>query len=105
MNINCYTVTGRVTAEPNFKYTEKELAILNFRIAVNDRRTKTAMFLNVVCFGQQAENISDYVTKGTLLGVVGPLKIEEYEVEGEKRTSVCVTAEHIELGPKPKSEE
>lgn len=105
MNINSTTMSGRVTADAELKYSQKEMAICNFRIAVNDRRSDHTNFINVVCFGKQAETLNEYLVKGRLVGVTGRLEIKPYEKDGVKRDSISIIAEDIQLGPKAQVKE
>jgi single-strand DNA-binding protein len=100
MNINCCVLSGRITADAEMRVASSGVAVCNFRIAVNDRRTDATMFINVVCFGKQAEALNELLVKGTLVGVQGKLKIEQYEKDGVKRDSVSIVADSIELGPR-----
>jgi single-strand DNA-binding protein len=70
-------------------------------MAVNDRRNDDTLFLNILCFGKMAEALGPHLTRGLLVGVQGKLKVDDYEdKEGVKRTSICVMADEISLGPK-----
>jgi len=56
----------------------------------------------VLCFGKMAENLNDKLTKGRIVSVLGPLKVEEYEdSESNMRTSCSIFADKISLGPSP----
>lgn len=100
MNLNQVVLSGRLTADAELKHTDADLAICNFRMAVNNRRNNTTLFVDVTCFGKQADAIAQYLTKGTLVGVVGRLDIREVgEGENMKRYT-SVVAENVELGPK-----
>ena len=71
-----------------------------FRMAVNDRRNEDTLYLNVLCFGKMAEALKDHLQKGRLVGVQGKIKVDDYEDKnGNSRTSVCVMADDISLGP------
>jgi len=71
-------------------------------MAVNDRRNDDTLFLNILCFGKMAEALGPHLTRGLLVGVQGKLKVDDYEdKEGIKRSSICVMADEISLGPKP----
>ena len=101
MNVNTVVISGRLTADSELKYTQQELAVANFRLAANDRRSDHTSFVNVVCFGKQAEGLNEYLVKGRLICVTGRLKVENYEdKEGNKRVSVSIIAEDIQLGPR-----
>ncbi|MQF98514.1 MAG: single-stranded DNA-binding protein [SAR202 cluster bacterium] len=101
MNINQLVVAGRLTKDAENSQTQKGTSMSKFRLAVNDRRNDDTLFLNVLCFGKMAEALGPHLNKGLLVGVQGKLKIDDYEdKEGVKRTSVCVMADDISLGPK-----
>lgn len=100
MNINSINLSGRLTSDSELRFSQTGTSICNFRLAVSDRQSKTTMFINVVCFGKQADALAEYLVKGRLVGVTGRLKIEDYEKDGIKRNSVSVIANDIQLGPK-----
>ena len=101
MNINTWLGCGRLTKDADFSTTQKGTAMAKFRMAVNDRRSNgDTLYLNVLTFGKTAEVLKEYLTKGRLVGVQGKLKIDDYQdKEGNARTSICVMADNIELGP------
>lgn len=73
----------------------------DFVIAVNRRFAKEgqqqADFINVTCFGKIAENLVKYQSKGSQIGVVGTLNIDQYQKDGENRTFTKVVANEIEF--------
>ena len=101
MNINQWVGCGRLTKDAESSVTKKGTQMSKFRLAVNDRRSDDTLFLNVLCFGKMAEALGPYLHRGLLVGVHGKLKIDDYEdKEGVTRSSVCVMADEISLGPK-----
>jgi len=101
MNINQWVGCGRLTKDAEASVTQKGTSMSKFRLAVNDRRNDDTLFLNVLCFGKMAEALGPHLTRGLLVGVQGKLKVDDYEdKEGIKRTSICVMADEISLGPK-----
>ena len=102
--MNKCTFIGRLTEDAELKETTKGTPVSNFRIAVNDRRSDDVLYMNVASFGKQAENLTEYLTKGTLIYVEGRLRLEEYEKDGVQRTALSIVANDIELGPKRTSE-
>jgi single-strand DNA-binding protein len=71
-----------------------------FRIASNGRRDDETLFLNVLCFGKMAETLQTFLVKGRLVEIQGKLKVDNYEdAEGNQRSSICVMADEIALGP------
>jgi single-strand DNA-binding protein len=71
-----------------------------FRIASNGRRDDETLFMNVLCFGKMAESLNEFLVKGLLVEIQGKLKVDDFEdAEGNQRTSICVMADEIVLGP------
>ena len=101
MNINKWIGCGRLTKDAETSITQKGTTMSKFRLAVNDRRNDDTLFLNILCFGKMAEALGPHLTRGLLVGVEGKLKIDDYEDKnGINRTSICVMADEISLGPK-----
>tara|TARA_B100002019_G_scaffold57223_1_gene49128 strand:+ start:1146 stop:1481 length:336 start_codon:yes stop_codon:yes gene_type:complete len=102
MNQNCWNGAGRLTKDADFSETKKGTPMSKFRLAVNDRRNDDTLFVNVLCFGKMAENLNPMLTKGRLVSITGKLKIDDYEDDNQqKKSSVCIMADEISLGPDP----
>ena len=102
MNQNCWNGAGRLTKDAEFTTTKKGTSMSKFRLAVNDRRNDDTLFINVLCFGKMAENLNPMLMKGRLVSITGKLKIDDYEdAEQNKKSSVCIMADEISLGPDP----
>ena len=102
MNLNCWIGSGRLTKDAEAGTTHKGTTMSKFRIASNGRRDDDTLFLNVLCFGKMAENLNPMLTKGRLVSITGKLKIDDYEDENQqKKSSVCIMADEISLGPDP----
>lgn len=104
--INSTTLVGRLTKDPELKYSQSGTAICRFTLAVN-RTFKTqdgqdADFIQVVCFKKSAENVSNYLKKGSLTGVVGRIQTGSYEGQDGKRVYTTeVIADNVQfLEPK-----
>lgn len=111
IKINKVLLIGRLTANPELKYTTSNNAVTTFSIAVdrnfkNEDGNKEADFINIVAWNKKAELIHEYVTKGDLIGVFGRLQVRSYQNErGENRRVTEVVLEEIEfLKNKPKEE-
>jgi len=99
------TLTGNLTDDPELRFTPNGAAVANFRLAVTPRvkdgdtwRDGDTSFFRVQAFRGLAENLTESLSKGARVVVVGQLKARSWETpEGEKRTTVEVTAE--EVGP------
>ena len=102
MNQNCWNGAGRLTKDAEFTTTKKGTSMSKFRLAVNDRRNDDTLFINVLSFGKMAENLNPMLMKGRLVSITGKLKIDDYEdAEQNKKSSVCIMADEISLGPDP----
>lgn len=99
MSINLVVLTGRLTADPEIKYTKSGKAYAKFSIAVNRRYNRDETdFINVVAWDKKAELASQYMRKGTLVGITGALRVRSYETEGgEKRKITEVVVENLEF--------
>ncbi len=99
MNYNKVILVGRITHDPELKATTSGTEIVNFQLAVNRYgKDNKADFFRIVCFGKTAEFVSTYVTKGRLLLVEGSLRNNVWQDNtGQKRSSVEITANRVEL--------
>ncbi len=82
--VNNVTLLGRITRDPEVKAVGNGSAVCNFSLAVN-RNFKNqqgeyeADFINVVAFGNTAQRMQQYVSKGNLLAVTGRIQTRNYE--------------------------
>lgn len=104
--MNKVLLTGRLTRDPELRYTPNNKAVCSFTIATNRPVVrdgeKTADFINCIVWGKTAENLSKYQSKGSLIGIDGRLESRSYDdKDGNKRYVTEVQVEHIEfLGSK-----
>ena len=104
--MNKVLLTGRLTRDPELRYTSNSKAVCNFTIATNRPVVrdgeKIADFINCIVWGKTAENLSKYQSKGSLIGIDGRLESRSYDdKDGNKRYVTEVPVEHIEfLGSK-----
>jgi len=102
MEINKVVLIGRLTADPNLKFTKGGTAVTTFTLAV-DRRFKKegqpeADFIPIVVWGKQAESTANYVTKGKLVAVSGRIQTRSYEAkDGTRRYITEVVCEEIQF--------
>jgi single-strand DNA-binding protein len=101
--LNRVILIGRLTADPEVKYTPSGIAVGRFCLAV-DRRYKNQQgqretdFLNIVAWRKTAELVGEYLKKGRLVAVEGQLQSRKWETkEGEKRTSYEVVADSVQF--------
>ena len=97
--MNKVILTGRLTAKPELNYTQSQMAVTKFTIAV-DRfsKDKGADFIRVTVFGRQAENICRYMDKGRMIAVEGSLQTGSYkDRDGKTVYTQDVIANHTEF--------
>ena len=100
--MNRVELVGRLTAKPELRYTNSNMAYTRFSVAIN-RVTNTqgervTDFINVVVWGKQAENAANYLDKGSLVGIEGSIQTGNYtDKDGNKRTSFDVRANRVEF--------
>lgn len=95
---------GRITVEPELRYTTSGKPVANFSLAVRrewDGKGE-ADFLPVVAWNKTAEAIAQYVVKGQQLTVSGRMQSRSYETQdGAKRIVIEVVAREVKFGRKP----
>ena len=105
-NLNTVLLLGRVTMDPDLRYTPKGTAVLGFRIAVDrnykDRATdewkRETSFFNVNAWAQQAERLGERMKKGSAVLVEGELRSRTWETQaGEKRYMVEIHARRVQI--------
>lgn len=104
--MNKVFLIGNLTHDPELSETNSGISVCRFSVAVNRRRTgdgeQQTDFFNVTAWRGLAENVARFCKKGNKVAVSGSIQIRQYEDrDGQKRTSVDVTADEVEfLTPK-----
>jgi single-strand DNA-binding protein len=99
--LNTVVLIGRLTRDPELRYTQNGIGVCTFNVAVNrpykdQSGEKQADFIDVVAWRQLAENVANYMTKGRLVAVEGRIQTRTYEnQEGQKRKAVEVVANNV----------
>lgn len=98
--LNRVILIGRLTRDPDLKYTNVGVAVTQFTLAV-DRpvaagKDKEADFINIVAWRQLAETCATYIRKGRLAAVEGRIQVRNYENSEGKRVYVTeVIADNV----------
>ncbi len=98
---NRIILIGRLTRDPEIRYTPAGIAVATVPIAVNSRYRQgddlkeETLFIDAVVFGKQAETCTQYLNKGRMVLVEGRLRERRWEHEGQKRSKVEVIANNI----------
>lgn len=96
--MNVVALMGRLTREPEVKFGQSGKAYCRFSLAVNRPFSKDeADFINCVCFGKTAELIGEYFRKGQQISLTGRLQMNQYESNGEKRTTYDVVVDSFDF--------
>lgn len=105
--INRTVLVGRLTKDPELRYTPNGVASCNFTLAVNRTFTNSdgqreADFINCVTWRKQAENTANFLKKGHLAGIEGRIQTRNYENNEGKRVYITeVVADSVQfLEPK-----
>lgn len=100
--MNHIILIGRLTRDPELRYTPNGVAVTNFDLAVErdykQEGQPDADFIRIIAWQKQAEVCANYLKKGRLVAVEGRLQIRNYETkEGQKRTVAEVVVNHVQF--------
>ena len=101
--LNNVVLVGRLTKDPELRYTPSNQAVATFSLAVNRRfknqnGDREADFINCVIWRQQAENLANRAKKGALIGITGRIQTRSYENQQGQRVYVTeVVAENFQV--------
>ena len=105
MSINRVNISGNLTRDPEMRATQAGTQILTFGVAVNDRRRNPQTgewedypnYIDCVVFGNRAEPLSRFLSKGTKVAVEGKLRWSQWERDGQKRSKIEVIVDEVEF--------
>ena len=106
MSINRVVISGNLTRDPEMRQTAGGTQIMQFGVAVNDRRRNpqtgewedTPNFIDCVVFGSRAEPLSRFLSKGTKVAIEGKLRYSAWETkDGQRRSKLEVVVDDIEF--------
>jgi single-strand DNA-binding protein len=101
--MNRTVLVGRLTKDPDLRYTPNGVPVATFTLAVNRPFNKEETdFINCVVWKKAAENVANFLKKGSLAGVDGRIQTRNYEGQDGKKVYVTeVVAESVQfLEPK-----
>lgn len=109
--LNHITLMGRLTRDPELRYTPSGTPVASFTLAVDrdfagkDSGERQTDFIDIVAWRQTGEFVSKYFTKGSMAVVGGRLQIREWQdKEGGKRRSAEVVADNVYFGDSKRRE-
>ena len=106
MSINKVFITGNLTRDPELRETASGFQVLNFGVAVNDRRKNQqtqqwedyANFVDCTMFGNRAASVSRFLGKGSKVAIEGKLRWSQWEAQdGSKRSAFDIVADEVEF--------
>ena len=109
--LNKAILMGRLTRDPELKYTQGNLPVVQFTVAVErnysgnggERQTD---FINIVAWRKTAEFVSQWFTKGMMIIVTGSIQSRRWQDKnGNNRTSIEVVADEVQFGETKRSRE
>lgn len=101
--LNSICLVGRLTKDPELRYTPSNQAVATFSLAVkrnfkSQNGEREADFINCVIWRQQAENLANWAKKGALIGITGRIQTRSYENQQGQRVYVTeVVADNFQL--------
>ena len=101
--INNVVLVGRLTKDPDLRYTANGTATATFTLAVNRNFTsqngeREADFINCVIWRKSAENLANFAKKGSLIGVTGRIQTRSYDNQQGQRVYVTeIIADNFQM--------
>ena len=96
--MNNVILMGRLTRDPELKYSQSGKAFSKFTVAVNrEFNREEADFINCTAWGKTAETIAEYLRKGRRIALQGRISVSSYEQNGETKWSTEVIVDKFEF--------
>ena len=105
MSINRVVISGNLTRDAELRTAQSGMSILDFGVAVNDRRKNQRTgewedcpnFVDCTMFGTRAEKLQPYLAKGTKVAIEGKLRYSSWERDGQRRSKLEVVVDELEF--------
>jgi single-strand DNA-binding protein len=104
-DLNCFVGIGRLTRDPELRYTPSGKAVCKFGLAINrsyknqeGNNIEDTLFINISSWGRQAEYCSQFLKKGRRIAVNGELRSNNWQDrEGNKRVTFEINARSVQF--------
>lgn len=109
--LNKAILMGRLTRDPELRYTQSNVPVVTFSIAVDrnysgNNGERQTDFIDIVAWRRTAEFVSQWFTKGQMIVVVGSIQSRRWQDKnGNNRTSIEVVADEVQFGESKRSRE
>ena len=105
MSINTAGISGNLARDAELRETANGMAVLNFCVAVNDRRKNPQSgewedypnFIECTLFGNRASGVAPYLLKGTHVSVSGKLRQDRWEKDGKKHSKIVIVVDEVDF--------
>jgi len=101
-SFNKVMLMGNLTRDPELSYTPSQTPVCKFGIAMNrkfgkgDQQKEEVTYVNIECWGAQAESVNKYMHKGSSIFIEGRLKFSSWQAQdGSRKQKLEVTAEKV----------
>ena len=107
--LNVVAIMGRLVADPELRTTQQGTNVCSFRIACDRNfarqgEQRQADFIDIVAWRSQAEFVSKYFQKGSLIAIDGSIQTRQYQDKnGQNRTAVEIVANNVNFGSSKES--
>lgn len=109
--LNRIVLIGRLTRDPELRYTPNGIAVASFTLAVdrpfnNPQGERETDFIDIVAWRKLAETVSGHLQKGRLVAVQGRLQIRSYETQdGQRRKAAEVVSDDVRFLDRPREQQ
>lgn len=96
--MNCSHIIGRLTKDPDMRYTPNNIAATKFIVAINEKVNgkDDVNFIPVVVYGKKAEDAAKYLTKGSFVAITGKIKTRTYTKENVRMYFTEIKADYVQ---------
>ena len=107
MGINVFTASGRLGNDLDVKYTQNNKCIGSFSLPVESGwgDNKKTAWVSCKLFGDRAEKLAQYLTKGSQVTVTGAFQLDEWEKDGVKHSRPVIVVNDIQLPPQQQGQQ
>lgn len=109
-DLNVVALVGRLTRDSELRYSNGGMAICRFTLAVNQRKRSgdnkwedEVNFFDCLMFGKSAESLNQYLEKGRQVSIIGELRQNRWEQDGQSRSRVEIAVNSLQLLSSPGS--
>jgi single-strand DNA-binding protein len=100
MQVNSVTLVGRAFKDPEVRYFESRSVCANVCLVLTSHIPNSDPdFFDLEIWGEQAQTAADYVRKGSLIGIIGSLKLDRWADRGtgEEKSKHVIRVDRLEL--------